>query len=92
MDPLRRLRTLAGIRRGAVPGSCREHRKDHVLGIHHRQRSLLRSRDRARICLQRQPRLLQIHLPHNGLPETHEPLRRDACEMRRRKMRIMWKV
>ena len=52
----------------------------------------VRSRDRARICLQRQPRLLQIHLPHNGLPETHEPFRRDACEMRRRKVRIMRKV
>ena len=72
MDPLYHICLVAYFRISAVSCKSREHRKDHVLGVHYRKYCLLRHWHSACICTERQPGILQIYLPDHGLFKANE--------------------
>ena len=59
---------------GTLPPACGASGTDHVLGIYHRKCGLLWHRNCAGSCVEGQPGLLQIYLPHYRFFEAHELL------------------
>ena len=66
---------VTDIRFRSLSREGREYRADNVHRVHRREYRLLRRRDRSRLRVSRQPRLLQIYLPDNRFSEVDEPFR-----------------
>ena len=75
--------------RRIVPCACGKHRADHVLGVYHRQHSILCDWDHPCICLPGQPGFLQIYLSDYGFPEADELFFFASCKMRQGEVHLL---
>ena len=84
--------TVVGAGFQPVPDEGRESGADHVLDVLGRKRTLLHRGHRAGVCVQGQPRVLQVSLPHHGVSQAHELFFTSARALQRKRMRSLRQV